>query len=283
MEIKEFGAKLLLSKDLDPLYVLLNEARERELLPYPQLAQFCLAYWCFYHAGVAAWICDDWEDEDKFWIRMSIAAQNTRKEFPRGKERRHFRGNAAIESVYDLNAQRGIWSNEAQKYWGAEEIVTAAHRATFKDTAKAVKKWVGFGNWMAFKVADMFDRVLMLPVDFSDCALDMYDGPIKGAELYIETYASWTLKGTNTTKGYKVNHAVKELLEHFKGFDAPPSNDRKVNIQEVETILCKWKSHMNGHYYVGEDIHDLKKALLWIEQESKLSKVLTDVCAECFS
>ena len=34
-----------------------------------------------------------------------------------------------------------------------------------------------------------------------------------------------------------------------------------MNIQEVETVLCKWKSHMNGHYPLWNDIHDVNTGL----------------------
>ena len=51
------------------------------------------------------------------------------------------------------------------------------------------------------------------------------------------------------------------LLGEFSGFKAPPLSDRAVNIQEVETVLCKWKSHMNGHYPLLNDIVDIRSGL----------------------
>ena len=37
--------------------------------------------------------------------------------------------------------------------------------------------------------------------------------------------------------------------------------NRRVNIQEVETILCKWKSHMNGHYPLSNDVDEIQHGL----------------------
>jgi len=49
----------------------------------------------------------------------------------------------------------------------------------------------------------------------------------------------------------------------MKKYKAPPWFDRPLNIQEAETILCKYKSHTHGHYPVGKDVAAVKKALEW--------------------
>lgn len=36
---------------------------------------------------------------------------------------------------------------------------------------------------------------------------------------------------------------------------------RMVLVQEVETVLCKWKAHRNGHYPPGKDTRELRQAL----------------------
>ena len=39
-----------------------------------------------------------------------------------------------------------------------------------------------------------------------------------------------------------------------------------MNVQEVETILCKWKSHMGGHYPLGNDLHEIREGMTpWTE------------------
>jgi hypothetical protein len=54
------------------------------------------------------------------------------------------------------------------------------------------------------------------------------------------------------------------LPEHLGSLYAPPARDRLVNVQECETVLCKYKSHINGHYPPGKDtlevLHGLKEA-----------------------
>ena len=56
--------------------------------------------------------------------------------------------------------------------------------------------------------------------------------------------------------------AYDELIKALGTYQAPPQMDRPINIQEVETILCKWKSHLNGHYPTGNDIAEVRHGLV---------------------
>ena len=51
LSVYDFGAQLLETKDLDPVYVMLHEAD----LGKPTLYRWLIAYWAFYHCGTAAW------------------------------------------------------------------------------------------------------------------------------------------------------------------------------------------------------------------------------------
>jgi len=42
---------------------------------------------------------------------------------------------------------------------------------------------------------------------------------------------------------------------------APPGFDRAVDLPEIETVLCKWKAHCNGQYYLGKDSIEITHAL----------------------
>lgn len=42
---------------------------------------------------------------------------------------------------------------------------------------------------------------------------------------------------------------------------APPRFDRPLNVQEAETVLCKWKSYSGGHYEIGEDVAACREGL----------------------
>jgi hypothetical protein len=44
-------------------------------------------------------------------------------------------------------------------------------------------------------------------------------------------------------------------------FKAPPDFTRPVNVQEIETVFCKYKSPLKGHYPLGKDTLELHHSL----------------------
>lgn len=248
LNIYDFGKHLLETRDLDPVYVVLWEAE----LDDSALFDYLLAYWCFYHMGTAAWIAEG-RNCTKYWNRFTQAAGS--KEYPRATERRHFRGDNAEKSVAYL-FKRGIKGKEGIgswfsfcKHWGLSPPL--------KDVMDYVQKWVGFGPWIAFKVADMLERLDLVKVDYSGQQLLVYESPRKGMELF------WKIeRGPNTLPGNLEDWATERLLKKLGHYDAPPRYERKVGFPEMETIFCKWYSHMSGHYEIGKDTCEIRHHLL---------------------
>lgn len=234
--VHQFGTRLLRTRDLDPVYVVLHKAAlEPELL-----RRWLLAYWCFYHVGTASWIADGRD----YWSRMLTAAGS--KEYPRSPERRHFRGAQATSSVSYLQG-RGLPS----LFNDLKLCGTSAAQMI-----QVVQTWRGFGPWISFKVADMVERLGIRQVHF-DLGTVMYDSPRKAAELLHER------EGQPNTNGLGIGEwAVRLLLKEFNDRLAPPGYDRLVGLQEIETILCKWGSYVKGHYHLGEDVAGVKAGLL---------------------
>lgn len=255
LEIKEFGTALITSGDLDPVYIAVHEAR---LTPIMR-DRFLVAYWCFYHCGVSAWIAD----QANFWDAMLQAAVNNGKvkSFPRGTERRHFRGNLACKSVTYLS----------RRYFAASEMVgyICGERspARFVDVYERACEHIGFGPWIAFKIADMIDRCGVSPVRFNGAEMFMFKDPTLGADLYRTKY---------NCEGWSREEVVKHLVEMFSCHKAPPMYDRPISVAEIETCLCKWKSHLNGHYPIGKDIKEVLHGLVgWGKTADKLHCALT--------
>jgi Alpha-glutamyl/putrescinyl thymine pyrophosphorylase clade 2 len=276
LSIEEFGAKLLSTQDLDPVYSALEGAR----LERPQLLRLCLAYWCFYHLGAAAKLSE--QKGRKFWDTFMEAAVNAGepKPWPRGAERRHFRGQQAISAVEELADRYALPEDAALGLTGSRD------NATFLDVSEAAQSHRGFGPWIAFKIADMRERVLGLPTDFRNCTLGIYKDPRQGGALafYERELAAQRVVGTYAKEPwtYPVNDAdlaavIQHYINHFKKYRAPPRGDRPVNVQEVETIFCKYKSHRKGHYPPGKDTLELHHALSnphWGKTAAKLKEHL---------
>ncbi len=255
-EILEFGAELLKTRDLDPVYVVLYESKDDmgdNFFPW------LVAYWCFYHMGTASWIVD----QSDYWKAMETAAGS--KLYSRGTERRHFRGENAAKSVG--------WLRE----YGLETIQDELGRLSYecghagglplREVMDFVEEWVGFGPWIAFKVADMLDRLQLVKIRFRpEDVFSMFDAPREGAMKVVERYCNCQPEAPEMW-------AYDYLIDGLGHYKAPPLYDRQINIQEVETILCKWKSHLNGHYEPGKDVEEVHKALLQCSK-NKTAKLL---------
>lgn len=244
MEINEFGEALVRTGDLDPVYVAIHGVPMSE----DQRAKLLMAYWCFYHLGAAAWLSE--HGNNAYWVQMAKAADNTSLSpaggrWPRAAERRHFRGMKCVAAVEALSERSAL-----------SRIDGLSRKRTEKAVMEEVQTWPMFGPWIAFKVADMLERCCGVPLTFDAGAITLYDEPRKALDMLDWDYPL---------------HAYDRLLAHFARFDAPPAMDRKCGPQEVETVLCKWKSHAKGHYWVGKDIHEVGEGLHgWGETADRL-------------
>jgi len=256
LPIEVFGRQLIESEDLDPLYVALNSCRRQGRMSRNHLKRWMLAYWTFYHAGVASYISDA-DCSEAYWERWNAAAVNEVESpigsrWPRGSERRHMRGAAAISCWKDLRERYPL---EPTRF--VDHVVGDEETRTCEQVMERVGSHSQFGPWIGFKVADMLERIMGYPIDFSLSTVFFFRDPKKAALRYAkETFPDW-----KPTEKEAVDWASKTLLEKFSDMMAPPARDRKIGLQEVETVLCKWKSHLNGHYVVGWDTNEIKDGL----------------------
>lgn len=235
----EWGRRLIETEDHDPLYSALvkwsvSGARRR---------RFLLAYWCCYSVGASWWLSN--HSGSRFWGWLTVAAVNERPcptgdRWPRAHERRHWRGQKCFDSVKWLEAR---FKHPEEAVLGLEAL------STMEAVTGAVSSWPQFGPWIAFKAADMLERVLGTPIEFSHTIMDLYKDPKEGARMAGEV---WEMTP---------EEAVDHLLRSLGDMTAPGATPRPVGIQEVETVLCKWKSARRGHYELGKDTRDHRREL----------------------
>lgn len=260
--IVAFGTELITSQDLDPIYTVLHHGE----LPKDQKKRWLFAYWCFYHAGFASYASE--VEGGAFWHRLEVAAGNLEgygpnvmvspklaDRWPRGTERRHFRGEKCEKAIEWFASGNRTPENHVDHliYFGQpnkESMPTLTH----KEVIGRAAKWPQFGPWIGFKVADMLERCLGVPVSFSDEIALIYKEPRKALDILATSDESPYQHGN-------VKDIYYELSERFSYLLAPPALDRPCSHQELETVLCKWKSHINGHYPMGKDSLELFEAL----------------------
>lgn len=131
----------------------------------------------------------------------------------------------------------------------------------YESVARRAQQHHGFGPWISFKIADMIDRVLGHHVDFTQAQVFMFTDPVKSALMLWRLRTGMPEKAQPKDQQRAITQVVEYLTEHFSGYTAPPAHDRPVGLQEVETILCKWKSSMNGHYPLWNDTDEINLSL----------------------
>lgn len=262
LDIYTFGKHLLRTNDLDPIYVALHAAGEQ--WGPEQQARWMVAYWCLYHAGQASYL-SEFEGRE-FWDKLLIAAKNEEPtpcecRWQRGHERRHWRGEAAIRSLFSIR-EKFVLKPEAFAY-------QFAGGGEYAEFAKKVKQYHLFGNWIAFKIADMLERICAVPIDFSEAAVFMFKDPTEAALRFWRVTQGLPDNAQPKSKAAQdeiIHQVVAHLEEMFDGWEAPPRYERAVGLTEVETILCKWKSHLNGHYPPYNDTKEIHAGLEpWLE------------------
>lgn len=277
MDVEPFGRALIESGDLDPVYIALDGCEWDS----ERLQRWLMAYWLFYHPGAACYMSDA-ETEKLFWNRVHNAAKNETpspldERWPRASERRHFRGEKAVAAV------------QALRNWGGSGLrnmfiqLTAA-APDYDAVARVVTSWPMFGPWMAFKVADMLDCCTDIPVTFDLGSVTMFDDPKKAALMVWKVKSGFDPKA-EAIRPKDPDQAVREVVEYliheYRDLSAPPRRGRPVGYQEVETVLCKWKSHLNGHYPVGKDTREIREGLLaWAEVSEAAREFLHHMPAE---
>jgi len=258
LSIEDFGRHLLTSQDLDPIYVALVGAKFEPRV----LRRWLMVYWCCYDAGVSCYIAEASSNEE-FWRRMLTMAANGLPSplggrWRRAAERRHWRGANAARSLADLETRYANDPEAMADYCArGADLTSASFRVPCADIMKRAQEHIGFGPWIAFKIADMSERVLKYPTSFDKAEVFMFKDPMLAARMAFADHNNTHAETTEKAVAWAIQHLANE----FKDMPAPPGWDRPVGLQEIETILCKWKSHVNGHYPLNKDLIEIRHHL----------------------
>lgn len=260
----DFCATLLTKFDLDPIYPMLVNAVVDGAMDGDTLKRWLLAYWCYYSAGTASFIAECPSNQFYDAMRAGFSGEG---QYPRGHERRHFRGKNGLKAIEHL-----------ESFGPAEKVVDFIYKLdylgkqqTYGYIAERAMKFTLFGPWIAWKICDMGERVLCLDIDFYGTSLYMYKDPVQGGALY--RFGDWQHPITEA----ELAEVVKAIECEFTNYLAPPHLDRPINVAEVETILCKYKAHIKGHYPPLFDIGEIRHGLQgWGELAGALMNYLPD-------
>jgi amino acid-DNA transferase-like protein len=232
MGVVKFGKALLVTQDLDPIYVMLWNAKLHPNL----LKRWLVALWMFYHAGTATEL--SWYRGSAFFAEAMRMAVST--EAKRGKARRHFRGQKSVDCI------KWFHKHYKKPEYAVDELIEDVE-PTVGAVIKHMKEWPMFGPWAGFKIADMLERLDLSPIHFPPEAPQMFKVPVEGAAL--------------VERKYNCEDAMLFLLNRLRKYKAPPRYERPIGVQEAETILCKYLAHYYDDYPVGKIIVETKGRL----------------------
>jgi hypothetical protein len=228
---QEFAEVTIRSNDLDPMYDVIYGIRQD--YGWDVAARFSLAFTTFYHAGFAAKVMA--ENPSDFWGYMLDNYWTA----PRGTERRHFRG-----------ANGETWLRNIAELGPPEEILKKWHRPTYSYFLDAITPRCGYGPYFAWKLLDIYERCLGMPmrITLEEAVKYMPDEPKACAK------ALWP--------DVSFPYVVAEITNYISQWKAPPGRDRPCSYQETETILCMIKGFfLTKSHVVGDDIAEKRASL----------------------
>lgn len=282
LSIGDFGRQLITTGDLDPAYLMLQQANMGDA----QAARWLLAYWCTYHMGVASVLSE--RQGELFWNMLEHVAANypagmpcpatADGRWPRNKERRHWRGKAAESSVHYLRKtfDKPEHVLDFLRY-GKQDKGQLPDGLGVADIMRRTQSLVGFGPWIAFKVADMIDALGYNELDFSRSTVFMFDNPQAAAVEAWRVAHGFGPEVRPKDKGAVIDAVVDHLIADFAPLQCPHNRGRGIRVQEVETVLCKWKSHRSGHY---GPLNDVREAIDGLRDWTTHSEVAATLHAE---
>jgi hypothetical protein len=101
----------------------------------------------------------------------------------------------------------------------------------------------------------MLERLALTQIHFSQESV-LYDSPLEAARVLWEEE-----EGAGQPPRSVGSWALARVVAELKGLKAPPRYERTLNLQEAETVLCKFGSYRKGHYEIGKDIQECRHAL----------------------
>lgn len=251
LSIAELGEQLVTSGDLDPVYVALNNSG----LPERQRLRWLVAYCAFYSCGAACFLSEF--EGAAFWHWMGAAARNDEPtpvggRWPRGHERRHFRGGAAQRGIADW-AGHHPWPESMFRF-------IAGQGGTVNSVISRARSHYSVGQWLGFKMADLVDACLGVALDQTDLDPFLYDTPRRSL-LRVWTEDLHPGAAPPEPERPAVVEALGWLAAQLRHLTSPHKAGQPLDAFCLETVACKHLSHLHGHYPLFNDLDDIRHGL----------------------
>jgi len=255
-DMVKFGAELINSKDIDPVYPVLETLYEqRKLRTSLRHWQTCL-YLAFYSLPSALQAFEKFPTPD---AAIKALGDDCEFNYPIAVERRGLSGGKVRHHLADLlrktSGRAEGFEGWLMEGWQYEGNPNWNFKVFF---ARAQNIWNN-GRWAAFKWCELLKEVHKMPLEAPDLCLQDCTGPLKGLCMVTRMSETDTIPSLNTAAKILLNDLYEAGLPYLCW-------------EQLETLLCNYHSYKHGKYYVGHDIDEMQQAINRGAQEGWLSK-----------
>jgi len=126
----------------------------------------------------------------------------------------------------------------------------------------------GFGQWSAFKVADMIDATLGATVEQDNISMFLYDTP-RASIIECWERGEVPRRSNHPDPALGLADAMTWLRQHLSDVTIPHKVGQPPDNFSLETVWCKYKSHRDGHYPPFKDCVEIAAGLQdWLPHAS---------------
>lgn len=240
----EFGKHMLDSEDIDPIYPVLRQLIA-DLGLSPRQAEWLVILYLAYYEITSALTA--FRNHPQPGERTILVDRDTLK-LPTGIERRGLRqAHLMADHLEDwLSRFDGVTHFSAVEDWFANDPHFNA--GVLGEYLTGVKY---NGRWASYKAIEVMQKVLGWPVAHADAGHDGSTGPRKGLTLFFPE-----VKGNGPRAIDRLDEQTDVLMRAVRAHGV------EVEVEQVETLLCDFKSLAHGRYYVGHDTDLMLEGIL---------------------
>lgn len=229
----DFGRRMLSSADIDPVYPVLKRIVDEKPTSQRSGDWLVVLYLAYYNVASA---CEVWlrypEPDD------ALLHDHYMLKRPTGTERRGLRvpEKMATHLATWVHGVSSVPFDQLRSYMG-----TNPFRNDYL-IAEYLEAFPYNGRWASYKGCEVLHKVLGFPNAARDAGHAHSSGPRQGLGLFYRPVPG------NTDKAVReLNAQTDDLL------DRCGHAGLKLNVEELETLLCDFHSAAHGRYYVGHD------------------------------
>lgn len=251
--LARFARAMIRSCDIDPLYPVLRHMismmnREQQLW-----LTFLYVAWYNLPSGYAAFLTHPAFDSGL--AQTSIDPQLLK--LPTGIERRNHRGGTVARHINDYVRQLSRRYAGEQFAFYTDGLDPNDPIANWRLLTERLQTIWGNGRWAAYKHCEILMKVHDLPLAAPDMGNQFSSGPREGLAYFFNVPDGQDAATIRLLDRMGIH--LQRRLHHEFGVE--------LGIEELETILCNWKSLKKGKYYVGHDIDELQEQIARGEHE----------------